>query len=157
MDIVHLLTQKLLEISPDISFNPTMFVQMVLFLALFLILKPLLWEPTLASLDRRKALTSGQKEQADLEEAEILRLETEYQAKVKAARAAAGEERTKVRSAAQESAKQLIETAKNEAAKTVSLIRGEVNEATVKARGQLKSEAESAADAMTAKILGRSV
>lgn len=156
MNIDQLVT-PFLKISEEIAFNWTMVIQMVLFLALYLILKPLLWEPTLQVLDRRRALTSGQKEQADLEEAEILRLENEYQAKLKAARTAAGEERSKLRGTAQESAKQLIETAKNEAAKTVAVVRGEVNAAAAKARGQLKPEAESAADAMTAKILGRPV
>ena len=156
MTIDQLVT-PFLKISDQIAFNGTLLIQMGLFLALYVILKPLMWEPILQSLDRRRALTSGQKEQADLEEAEILRLENEYQAKIKSARAAAGEERNKLRATAQNSAKQLIETAKNEAAKTVAAVRAEVGAAAEKARGQLKTEAEASADAMTAKILGRSV
>lgn len=156
MDIDKLV-EPFLKISDEISFNATLIIQLVVFLALYLLLKPLLWQPMLAVLDRRKALTSGQKQQADLEEAEILRLEGEYQEKIKATRAAAAEARGQLRAEGQQRAKELLDGAKNEAAKTVSSVRDQVATAAGQARAQLKTEAEAAAQAMTAKILGRTV
>lgn len=156
MDIEKLVT-PFLKISEEIAFNNTLVIQLVIFLALYFLLKPLLWQPMLAALDHRKALTTGQKEQADAEEAEILRLENEYQAKLKATRTEAAEARAKLRAEAQESAKVLLDGAKNEAGKTVAAVREQVAAAAKQARTQLKTEAESAAQAMTAKILGRTV
>lgn len=156
MDIEKLV-EPFLKISEEIAFNSTLVIQLVVFLALYFLLKPLLWQPMLDALDRRKALTTGQKEQADLEEAEILRLENEYQAKLKAARTDAAEARAKLRAEAQQSAKVVLDGAKSEAAKTVSAVRGQVADAAKQARAQLKTEAEAAAQAMSAKILGRTV
>lgn len=156
MDIEKLV-EPFLKISDEIAFNSTLVIQLVVFLALYFLLKPLLWQPMLEALDRRKALTTGQKEQADAEEAEILRLENDYQAKIKAARTDAAEARAKLRAEAQQSAKVVLDGAKNEAAKTVAGVREQVAGAAKQARAQLKTEAEAAAQAMSAKILGRTV
>jgi F-type H+-transporting ATPase subunit b len=156
MDIDQLV-EPFLKISEEIAFNATLVIQLVVFLAAYMILKPLLWDPMLAVIDRRRALTTGQKEQADLEEAEILRLENEIQSKIRAARQAASEERAKSRAAAQQAAKDLVEKSKAEAASTVSKVRTEVSAAAQAARAQLQAEAAATAEAMTAKILGRTV
>jgi F0F1-type ATP synthase membrane subunit b/b' len=156
MDIDKLV-HPFLKISDEIAFNDTLVIQLVIFLAAYFILKPLLWQPMLAELDRRRSLTRGQKDQAELEEAEIIRLENEYTERIRAARLAASEERTKTRAAAQEASKSLLDSAKAEAGKAVASIRGEISAASKKAREDLNAEADSTAKVMTAKILGRTV
>ena len=155
-ELVQQLTEPFLKISDDIAFNGTLGVQLVLFLVLYFVLKPLLWKPTLEVLDRRKALTTGRKEQAEAGNAEIAKLEAEYLDKLRAARNGANEERNKIRATAMAASKEQVEGAKNEAAKTIAAIRAEVAKAVTGARTQLKGEAEAAAAVMTAKILGRS-
>lgn len=156
-DLLHQLTQPFVAISDDIAFNLSFVIQLAIFLALYFILRPLLWEPFLALADRRRALTTGNRAQAEAEEAEVLRLEAEYAEKIKAARQAAQEERAKIRAQAQESARSMIEAAKKEAGAIGSQVRIEVAEATAKARTQLGAEAEEIARLMTAKVLGHPV
>lgn len=154
MDI-NSLVHPFLKISDDIAFNPTVFIQLGIFLALYAVLKPLLWKPTLAVLDQRKALTSGRKQQAASGEAEIKRMEAEYQEKIRTARAKANEERGNSRVAAQNAAKEIVDAAKNESAKSIAAVRSEVASAVQKARVELQSEADATAKIMTEKILGR--
>ncbi len=154
-DLASKLTQPFFQISSDISFNATLLIQLVVFLTLFFALNTLFWKPFLNLLDRRRALTTGSQEKAAGEEAELLRLEAEYQERVREARAAATEERQKQRAAADAAAKSTLDASRTEAARITDGIRADIEKATAEARSGLKAEADGIAKLMTNKVLGR--
>ncbi len=154
-EIAAQLTEPFIKISEEIAFNGTLAIQLVVFLALYYILKPLLWKPFLATIDERKALTTGNQEKAAEEEAEVLRMQEQYEASLRDARQAASAERQKTRAEAQKAEKEVLDAARAEAVGITTKVRGEVEQATAKARESLKSQADDIANAMTDKILGR--
>lgn len=151
------LTEPFYAISEQIAFDVTIFIQLVVFVALYLAMKPLLWTPFLAKLDERHALTVGNKEQAESEEAEVLQLQAQYETAIREARLAASEERTRIRNEAQQRERVLVAEARSEAAGIIDGLRADVSRAADEARSGLQGEADAIAQAMTEKLLGRSV
>ena len=149
------LTEPFIQISDDISFNPTLFIQLVFFLFLLIVLKPLLWKPFLARVDERHALTVGDAEKAQAEEAEALELEAAYRERIREARKLAAAKRNELRVEAQKAEKEILDGARGEAAKLSASLRDEVESAAEKARGALRNEARDIAALMSEKMTGQ--
>ncbi len=64
------------------EFNSTLFIQAGIYLALFFILKTLYFEPLLALISRREAMTTGKAEQADALIKKTEELRQAYQQKI---------------------------------------------------------------------------
>jgi F-type H+-transporting ATPase subunit b len=141
----------------NVDFDWTFLVQVVLFVALTLFLKPVLFDPMLKLFEERERLTDGAKLQARKIDEKSASAATKYDAEMAKARNAAGAERDKIRA---------------EAVKTEQEILGKVRDATTKvledgkksalaeaerARAALKAEAGALARELAGRVLGREV
>src|SRR5450432_76877 len=115
----------------SVDFDATFLVQFVLFVALTLVLKPLLFDPMLKLFEEREKLTDGAKAQARHMDERSAQALTEYETAMAKARAGANAERERVRA---------------EGLKREQEILGAVREATAKVLDEGKRAAQSEAE-----------
>ena len=141
----------------DLSPNLTIFPMWGIFFASFLVLHFLVFKPTLKILAVRAKGTVGMQKDAVYftEQAEI-KLK-EYEALMTEARQVARENRDATLKKAQTEQKQIIGQAREEAERTISSAKGEISKQSREARAGLKTESESLAAQMVAKLMERKV
>jgi F-type H+-transporting ATPase subunit b len=152
--LVHSVVHGLVAV-PVVDIDGTLFVQGGIFLALLVILKPLLFTPWLEAQRRRTESIDGALTKATALRADADTLASDYDRRLADARDRALELRSRARR--DEEATQAKELADQRAAASASLerererLRGEAE----KARGALAGRVDDLAEQITSKVLGR--
>lgn len=144
----------MLKIPPD--YLP-LSIQIALFVALWLILKLLWFDPALRIIRARRARSEGAVEEARAIQAEAEKLRAEHAAALDTARNEAQREMQEIVRNAEAGQKRLIAAAREDAQRTLAEVRTRIAEDVAAARQALRSAAGEIAEMVARKILGRSV
>ncbi|HET8564031.1 MAG TPA: ATP synthase F0 subunit B [Candidatus Binatia bacterium] len=140
-----------------IHIDPTVVIQIILFLGLWYALNNLLFRPYLRLLEEREGRTEGvRRETADLER-EGQRLRDEYEERIAEARESGRVAKERILDQAREQRERLLSGAREEAANILERVRGEIRSQLQKEGVIAATEATPIAQAMANKILGRRV
>jgi F-type H+-transporting ATPase subunit b len=140
-----------------VNINATLFVQIVVFLALWWFTAKFVWPPIVKALDERSKRIADGLAAADKAKADLAAAEKRVQAEINAARASAAE----VRTSGEKQAAALIDEARSEAARIVAEARkaaeGEAALAAQRAKDQLREQVATLAVAGAERILKREI
>ncbi|MGH7434283.1 MAG: ATP synthase F0 subunit B [Polyangiaceae bacterium] len=141
----------------SVDFDATFLVQVAMFVALTLFLKPVLFEPLLELFEERERRIDGAKLQARKIDQKSATAHTKYEAEMAKARAAAGAERDKIRAEAMKDEQEILAKVRASTAEVIDAgKRGAAAEAQ-SARTNLKTEAAARARELASRVLGREV
>jgi len=141
----------------SVDFDATFLVQVAMFVALTLFLKPVLFEPLLELFEERERRIDGAKLQARKIDEKSATAQTKYEAEMAKARSSAGAERDKIRGEAQKQEQEILAKVRASAAAVIDAgKRGAAAEAE-SARTNLKLEAAARARELASRVLGREV
>ena len=135
----------------------TFVVQTVLFIALTLVLKPLLFDPMLKLFEEREKRIDGAKIQARKIDEKSATALAQYETQMASARAAAGAERDKIRGEALKREQEVLGAVRASAAKVLDDGKRAAQSEAQKARAALKTEAVAMARELASRVLGREV
>jgi len=138
-----------------ISLDWTLGLQFVNFFILLIILNKFLYRPLLKVMAERRETVAGSHSRAKGLEAEIEEKMQLYQAQLNDAKTVANEERTKVKKIAGEEEAALLSEAHGKATARLQVIKSQVAVDAAEASKTLKAEAQTLAEQIAAKILGR--
>lgn len=140
-----------------LELNYSLAVQAALFVALWLVLKWLWFDPAMKVIAERATRSEGQVQEARALEAEIEKLRSEHQAALQQARTEAQREVGDIMRRAEAEQKQLIAQATDEAQRTLAEIRGRVAEEVAVARRTLSADVGTLAREVARRVLERAV
>jgi F-type H+-transporting ATPase subunit b len=140
-----------------LDLNYSLAVQAALFVALWLVLKWLWFDPAMKVIAERATRSEGQVQEARALEAEIEKLRSEHQAALQQARTEAQREVADIMRRAEAEQKQLIAQATDEAQRTLAEIRGRVAEEVAVARRTLSADVGTLAREVARRVLERAV
>jgi F-type H+-transporting ATPase subunit b len=135
----------------------TFMVQLVLFVGLTLILKPVLFDPMLKLFEEREKRIDGAKVQARHMDEKSATALAKYEGEMAKARAAANAERDKIRAAALKREQDILAEVRAATAKTIENGKRTVQAEAQRARAALKIEAANMARDLAGRVLGREV
>jgi F-type H+-transporting ATPase subunit b len=140
-----------------ISLDLSILYQIILFVALWLILNKILFQPYLQLLEERERRTIGaEHDSADLEH-EGARLRAQYEEKIAQAQTAAYAAKDTILQEARQQREKILGQARAAAASKLEQTRREINRALEKEKALAASEAATVAGEMVSKVLGRKV
>lgn len=139
----------------DLTPNASFFYQIVTFLVLWVCLKRLLFDPTLAVLDARRHRTEGAKAEAEQIMAATHAAQDDYDSRLREARAQIARESEAARKAAQDAYSQAIATARAAATDEQIRLRTALTAQVEEARRTLTAEAPTLAFEMLDRAMGR--
>jgi F-type H+-transporting ATPase subunit b len=126
-------------------------------IVLFLVLKPVLFEPMLKLFEERERRIDGAKLAArKLDEASVKALTT-YETEMKKARSAGTSDREAQRAEGLKTEAEIVGKVRETTAETVNAGRRAIQEEAAQARAALKTEANALAGALASRVLGREV
>jgi F-type H+-transporting ATPase subunit b len=141
----------------NVDVDLTFVVDGILFLALTLILKPLLFDPLLKLFEEREKRNEGAKAQArQLDESSTAALAT-IDAAMSKARESAGVEREKLRAEAARREQETLAQVRSAVAQTVEDGKRVVHAEADRVRAALRTDAEALSRELAARVLGREV
>jgi len=132
-------------------------LQIVIFVALWLILKRLWFDPALRIMHERAARSEGAIKEARAIQAEAERLRAEHAASLDEARGDAQRQMQEIFRGAEAEQKKLIAEARDEAQRTLGDVRAKVATEVASARQTLSESAHDMARLVAEKVLGRTV
>jgi F-type H+-transporting ATPase subunit b len=140
-----------------VNINATLFVQIVVFLALWVFTAKFVWPPIVKALDERSKRIADGLAAADKAKTDLAAAEKRVQAEINQARASAAE----VRASGEKQAASLLEDARAEGARIVTEARkaaeGEAALAAQRAKDQLREQVATLAVAGAERILKREI
>lgn len=139
----------------ELDFNNIVVFQIVLFVALILILKPLLFDPMLKVFALREERTEGARETARELEEQAGELLTRYEAELTRVNQAAAEERDRLRAETAKLEAQILNEARGAAAKIVEDGRRRIESEVNAIRFELGKQSERLASDIATRVLGR--
>jgi F-type H+-transporting ATPase subunit b len=142
---------------PLINIDATLFLNMALWVFLFIVLRGLLWNPMLKLIQARETGMEGARVEARKLEKEGAELRTEYEAAQRSARASASEERDKIRADAKRKEAELLAEARNASQTAVDAQRAEIQKQRATLEQEIKSTVPVLASDIASKVLGREV
>jgi F-type H+-transporting ATPase subunit b len=142
---------------PLIDVDGTVFVQLVLFLVMFVIANRFLFQPYLALRGRRKAGIDGARAEAERMTAQADAKLADYEKQLAIARDRANEQGRKVRAEAAAEERKVTDQARATVEAETSAAQATMRRETDAARAQLMPQADALAKAITQKLLGREV
>jgi F-type H+-transporting ATPase subunit b len=140
-----------------LDFDLTILIHMAAFTVLVVVLKPLLFDPLLNLFEERERRTEGAKllaRKMDERAGEILR---RYDVELATVRAAAAEEREKLRAEGQRLEAQILAEARAEAAKVLEQGKVRIESERRATRAELAGKTQEIARDIAARVLGREV
>jgi len=143
----------MLELPPDITY----YIEIVAFFVFALILRQIIFEPTLELLAKREQRTGGAQAEAESMRAEAAQLRERMEKALDQARQAGAEAGAQKKREAEELERRLTEEARAEAAAVLAEVRARVGREAEAARASLRSEADTIARLAAEKVLGRPV
>lgn len=145
----------LLAAFPVVDIDATIFVQGGIFIALVLVLKPVLFTPWLEAQAKRVASIDGAFDKASSLRTEADELSSDYDAKLAAARDEALTMRSHMRREEEATQAKTLATARANAGKELEENRARIAAETDKAREALGGKVDELANQITQKVLGR--
>lgn len=139
----------------ELDFNNIVVFQVVIFVALILVLKPLLFDPMLKIFALREERTEGARGTARELEEEAGELLTRYEAELIRINQAAAEEREHLRTETAKLEAQILEEARAAAAKIVDEGRSRIETEVNAIRFELGKQSERLAGDIASRVLGR--
>jgi F-type H+-transporting ATPase subunit b len=143
----------MLKIPPDYTF----LLEIVLFVVLWIVLKRLWFDPALRVIRERAARSEGAVAEARAVQVDAERLRAEHAAALDQARDEAHREMQDILRSAEAEQKRLLAEARNDAQRTLGEARSRIAEEVAEARRALRTDAESIAQDVVRKVLGRAV
>jgi F-type H+-transporting ATPase subunit b len=141
----------------SVDFDATFLVQVVLFVALTVVLKPLLFDPMLKLFEEREKLIDGSKLQARRIDEKSATALAKYEAEMVKARALGNAERERVHAEALKREQEILSVARAQAARVMEEGRRAAQLQADRARAALKAESGALARELGARVLGRQV
>jgi F-type H+-transporting ATPase subunit b len=141
----------------NVDVDLTFVVQLVLFVLLTLILKPVLFDPLLELFEEREKRIEGAKLQARHIDEKSATALAKYEAEMAKARAAANAEREKIRAEAVKREQEILSAVRASAAKTLDEGKRAAQAEAQRARTALQADAASMARELASRVLGREV
>jgi F-type H+-transporting ATPase subunit b len=143
---------NVLEFPPNI----TALYQAILFVALWIVLKRLVWDRFVQNLLMRQRKTQGALEEAKRLREEATRLRSEYESAMVEIHRQAVEAREEIHRQAEKEERQLIDGARGEAAKLLEEARLRIEHEMSSARATLERETDELSQRVARTLLGRS-
>ncbi|CAN5750783.1 hypothetical protein BH09MYX1_BH09MYX1_08170 [soil metagenome] len=140
-----------------VDFDKTLLVQVVLFVGLWLVLKPLLFDPMLKLFEEREKRTEGAISEAREIDLKSVAAKTKYDDAVGKARAEGATERDKLRGEGVRKENEVLAQARIEAQAKIEQGRKQSQEELAKAKQDLTIERQQIARELAARVLGREV
>lgn len=131
--------------------------QIVLFALLFLLLKPMLFDPMLKLFEERERRTAGAKDEARAMYKEADAIVAEYEVELEKVKRQAGEERDKLRAEGQRREQQILAKVRAETNAMVDEGRSKLEKDATALRAELSVTANELAKEMASRVLGREV
>jgi F-type H+-transporting ATPase subunit b len=141
----------------SVDFDATFLVQFVLFAALTLVLKPLLFDPMLKLFEERERRIDGAKMQARKIDERSASALTKYETEMAKARATANAEREKIRAEAVRKEQEILGTVRAAAAQTLEDGKKSALAEAERVRATLKAQSGALARDLAGRVLGREV
>jgi len=141
----------------SVDFDATFLVQVVLFVALTVALKPLLFDPILKLFEEREKLIDGSKLQARRIDEKSATALAKYEAEMTEARALGNAERERVHAEALKREQEILSAARAQTARVMEEGRRAAQVQADRARAALKAESAALARDLGARVLGRQV
>lgn len=141
----------------NVDVDLTFVVQLVLFVALTLILKPILFDPMLKLFEEREKRIDGAKLQARKIDEKSASALGKYEAEMARARAAAGADRDKIRAEAVKREQDILATVRASSQKVLDDGKRAVHAEAERVRVTLRAEAGTMARDLASRVLGREV
>jgi F-type H+-transporting ATPase subunit b len=141
----------------DVDFDATVFMMVGIFIFLWIVLKPLLFDPMLKLFEERERRVDGAKLQARKIDEKSVSALTHYEAEMAKARASANAERDKIRAEGLKREAEILAKVRAQTAATLEAGRKEMRQAADAARKGLGSEMPSIAADFASRALGREV
>jgi len=132
-------------------------VQVVLFVCLTLILKPVLFDPMLKLFEEREKRIDGAKLQARRIDDKSVTALTKYEGEMAKARSAGGVERDRIRVEAMKREQEILATVRAAATKTLEEGKRSAQAEADRVRTTLKNDATTMARELASRVLGREV
>ena len=141
----------------EVDFDGTVLIMVGLFIVLWIILKPLLFDPMLRLFEERERRTDGAKLLArKIDEKSAGALAT-YESEMNKARTAANAERDRIRNEGLKTEAEILARVRAATARTIEDGRKQIETEVAKAREQLKTDATALAKDLATRALGREV
>ena len=140
-----------------VDVDATFLVQLVLFIGLTLILKPILFDPMLKLFEEREKRIDGAKLQARKIDEKSASALAKYDGEMAKARAAASSERDKIRAGAVKREQEILATVRASTQKVLDDGKRAVHEEANRARTALRNDAANMARDVASRVLGREV
>lgn len=141
----------------NVDLDPSLLVQVGLFVVLMLVLKPLLFEPMLKLFEEREKRIEGTRREASKEDERSAKALAKYEAILAKAREAGSAERDVLRAEGTKKEAELMAGVRNLTAATVEQGRVATAGEAKTARAGLANEANNLARAIATRVLGREV
>jgi F-type H+-transporting ATPase subunit b len=141
----------------NVDVDLTFVVQLVLFVGLTLVLKPVLFDPMLKLFEERERRIDGAKAQARKIDEKSTTALAKYEAEMTRARAEANAERDTIRAEALAREQQILSTVRAATAKTIDDGKRAAQAEANRIRLALKTEAVQTARELASRVLGREV
>jgi F-type H+-transporting ATPase subunit b len=156
-DLASVLSNRSSEGGVEVDFDGTALLMVGLFIVLWIILKPLLFDPMLKLFEERERRTDGAKLLArKIDEKSATALAT-YESEMAKARASASAEREKIRNEGLKAEAEILARVRAETAKTIEDGRKQMQAQVTQARAQLQTEVATIAKDFASRALGREV
>ncbi|MDP3278327.1 MAG: ATP synthase F0 subunit B [Deltaproteobacteria bacterium] len=140
---------------PLISFDGTLVLNIALWLLLFIVLRPLLWEPMVKLISAREGGTFGSRDDAKRLEREAKEKRDEFEAALKTARAAAATERDNIRARSILQESEILGVARSKVSEAVEAQRALIDAQRVTLRAELQTLIPAISRDVASKALGR--
>ena len=140
-----------------VDFDKTLLVQVVLFVALWLILKPMLFDPMLKLFEEREKRIEGAIAEARQIDLKSVAAKTKYDDALTKARAEGATERDRLRGEGIKKENELLTAARVEAQAKLEAGRKQAQTELAKAKDELAGERAKLAKELAARVLGREV
>jgi F-type H+-transporting ATPase subunit b len=143
----------MVTVIPDITF----FYQMVIFLALIFLLNVLLYKPILKIIDRRKKQLDELENEIKLFNDSVDKKASEYEEKLKQAKANASELKKEIIQEGNEQAKKIVDAVRGEIPALTQQFQQKIDKEITAARKVLDDQSKKLSVDIAQKVLGRSV
>ena len=140
-----------------IDLDATLFIQLGIFLLVFILLRALLFRPVIQLIEKRREVTVGKREEAEKFERDSADLQEEFDKQMAEIRTSAGAEKDRLVEQARRQERDILHKAREDARSIVEEAKAEATEKAEVARTEIREEVDSLASAVASRILGRDV
>ena len=138
-----------------LDLDQTLLIQATMIVVLMFLLKKLIFDPYLKTIDTREEKTASTREEASELQVKIGELTTNYESSLDSARQRAATLRQELRQAGVSSKEESISAATSEANKVVGEAQAAIEAEFEAARAELKNEIDGLANLVAEKVIGR--